>query len=156
MRTSLLIALFWVVGIWAAVPDAQGGNLLVNGDFSAGNTGFTSGYNHVPNGSFTAPGDYGVITNPAVAFTNGYASFGDHTTGTGLMMFGDGAGSQTPFWSETVESLPTPSTSSMVGRLLPTLPIRPSYNFRRTVPRSAVAFQSTRRRPAIGKSLRGA
>jgi hypothetical protein len=80
--------------------------LLVNGDFSAGNTGFTSGYALVPNGTLTEPGDYGVVTNPATAFTNGYASFGDHTTGSGLMMFGDGTSGNVPFWSETVNVAP--------------------------------------------------
>ena len=102
MKMSLFKGLMWVIISGFVTTNARGGNLIVNGDFSAGNTGFTSGYTHVPNGTFTGPGDYGVVTNPATAFTNGYESFGDHTTGSGLMMFGDGAGGQNPFWSETI------------------------------------------------------
>ena len=95
-----------IVAICFATPTARSANLIVNGNFSAGNTGFTSGYTHIANGSFTAPGTYGVVTNPATAFINGDSSFGDHTTGAGLMMFGDGVGGQTPFWSETINVSP--------------------------------------------------
>jgi hypothetical protein len=106
MRVSLLAALMTVAICCFASPDARAGNLIVNGDFSAGNTGFTSGYTHVPNGTGTQPGDYGVVANPAKAFTNGYVSFGDHTTGSGLMMVGDGTSGQVPFWSETIAVVP--------------------------------------------------
>lgn len=78
---------------------------VVNGDFSAGNTGFTNSYTYVT-GGYTSPGQYGVVTNPATAFTNGYASYGDHTTGTGQMLFVDGAGSNVSFWSETIGVTP--------------------------------------------------
>jgi hypothetical protein len=118
MRLSPLAALLSVAGICFAGPIALAGNLLVNGDFSSGNTGFTSGYTHVPDGVFTAPGDYGVITNPATAFTNGFASFGDHTTGTGLMMFGDGTGGQTPFWSEVATTSPSMTSRSKLAPFL--------------------------------------
>ena len=99
----ILIALsgFWTLFILAGAARAD---LLVNGDFSQGNTGFNSQYNYVlGNGTvFTSPGNYGVINNPASAFTNPYASFGDHTSGSGLMLFADGAGAGTNVWSEIV------------------------------------------------------
>jgi hypothetical protein len=109
MKARRLLLLLSISGLCLMGTKARAGNLLINGDFSAGNTGFTSGYTLVPNGTFTRLGDYGVINNPATAFTNGYASFGDHTTGTGLMMFGDGTSGTTPFWTETVTVSPDTS-----------------------------------------------
>jgi hypothetical protein len=78
-------------------------NLLVNGNFSSGYTGFTSQYSQVTNYTInTKPGNYAVIYNPATAFPNGYASYGDHTTGNGQMLFVDGNGPGENFWSENV------------------------------------------------------
>jgi hypothetical protein len=109
MKVLRLPYLFSISVLCFMGTEARADNLIVNGDFSAGNTGFTSGYTLVPNGTFTAPGDYGVISNPATAFTNPYSSFGDHTSGTGLMMFGDGASGATPFWTETIKVSPNTS-----------------------------------------------
>ncbi len=78
---------------------------MVNGDFTAGNTGFTSGYTYV-SGDYTNPGQYGVVANPATTFTNGYASYGDHTTGVRSMLFVDGTGSNVSFWSENIGVTP--------------------------------------------------
>ncbi len=81
---------------------------LVNGDFSAGNTGFTSGYTY-SSGSDPGPGNYTLNTSPKL-FNAGAAAFGDHTTGTGLMLIADG--SQTAsvnVWSQTISL--TPNTS---------------------------------------------
>jgi hypothetical protein len=80
-------------------------NLLTNGDFSQGNIGFRSEYTY--SATDCTPGEYYSIgTNPYSC--NGSApSFGDHTTGTGLMMIVNGA--QTPglvAWEETVSVLP--------------------------------------------------
>ncbi|HZP84451.1 MAG TPA: FG-GAP-like repeat-containing protein [Chthonomonadaceae bacterium] len=81
---------------------AQAQNLVANGDFSAGNTGFTSHYTLITTVS-TSAGQYGIVTNPGTAYVNDYASFGDHTTGTGNMQFVDGGGSTAAaFWSQTV------------------------------------------------------
>ncbi|MEO1526530.1 MAG: PEP-CTERM sorting domain-containing protein [Planctomycetota bacterium] len=62
--------------------------LLVNGDFEAGNTGFNSNYNFTLNHP-PVTGIYGVVSNPQSWFGN-MGSFGDHTSGTGLMLVGDG------------------------------------------------------------------
>jgi hypothetical protein len=86
------------------LSSAASANFLVNGDFSAGNTGFTtsSNYSYISSG-FSTAGHYSVISNPGTTFTNGYPSFGDHTTGTGLMEFIDGSPvAHSTFWSETV------------------------------------------------------
>ena len=82
---------------------AMADNLILNGNFSLGNTDFSSGYTVVAaNGTvFTAPGDYGLTTNPSTGFTNGYQSYTDHTGDlAALMMFVDGLGAGTNVWSE--------------------------------------------------------
>ncbi|MEY2691834.1 MAG: hypothetical protein RIT03_224, partial [Bacteroidota bacterium] len=65
-------------------------NLITNGDFSSGNSGFTSNYQYLA----TAPvggvqNAYGVVTNPQAWFS-AFTTCGDHTTGNGKMMVVDG------------------------------------------------------------------
>lgn len=90
-----------------ALPTAQAQtNLLANGDFSSGNTGFSTGY-IFSSGSDPGPGTYTVGANPH-NFNGGGGSYGDHTTGGGLMLIVDG--SQTanvPVWSQTISELPS-------------------------------------------------
>src|SRR4051812_6854698 len=77
-------------------------NLLTNGNFSAGNTGFTSEYVFVNSGVSTTPGTYGIRTN-SQSYNPNFNLFGDHTTGNGNMMLVDGH--PTPnrtVWSETI------------------------------------------------------
>ncbi len=82
------------------LPPAPSSNLLVNGDFSLGNTGFTSQYVYSTN--LEPEGNYVVGDNPH-NFHPGGASFGDHTTGTGLMLIANGAPTpNTVVWQETV------------------------------------------------------
>ena len=70
----------------SASPNAA--NLLVNGDFSLGNMGFTSDYIFTDD---TEPeGTYCINTDPHNCHPGG-ASYGDHTTGTGLMLNANGA-----------------------------------------------------------------
>lgn len=64
-------------------------NLMVNGDFSAGNTGFSSSYVYTPPPN-TNEGQYWVSTNASV-WNGGMASCGDHTTGSGNMLLVNGA-----------------------------------------------------------------
>ena len=95
-----LAALAGMVLAAGGSAQAGGNELLINGDFSAGNTGFSSAYTQSTN--LYPEGDYDVISNPQ-ADHNLFASFGDHTTGTGLMMVINGA--PTPgvvAWTETV------------------------------------------------------
>jgi hypothetical protein len=83
-------------------PFAKGEvNLLDNGSFEAGNTGFTSGYRYSP-GNLQPEGSYDVVTNPHNSHPLA-PSYGDHTTGTGKMLAFNGA--TTPgvvAWTETV------------------------------------------------------
>jgi gliding motility-associated-like protein len=81
-----------------------GANLVVNGDFSAGNTGFTSEYTYTTNG-FPA-GMYGVGPNPAVWLPNAPACI-DHTSGNGNMLMINGAQqADVNVWTQTVTVAP--------------------------------------------------
>jgi hypothetical protein len=82
-------------------------NLIVNGDFSAGNTGFTSGYASTPVN--LGAGEYSVRTDGST-WNAAFTSFGDHTTGTGNMMVVNGAGVVgTPVWAQSSIAV-TPNT----------------------------------------------
>ncbi len=82
----------------------QGANIIVNGDFSAGNTGFSSAYNYAtPN---VTEGQYYVGSSPQ-AWNPSLSNCGDHTTGTGNMMLVNG--SPVPdvnVWRQTVAIIP--------------------------------------------------
>ena len=64
-------------------------NLIVNGDFESGNTGFSTQYTYTENGTW--PGRYSINTNPW-NWDGSYHSFGDHTSGSGKMLLIDAAG----------------------------------------------------------------
>ncbi len=81
-------------------------NFVDNGDFSLGNTGFTSDYRDTNGaGSLYPEGFYSIVTNPNSVHPN-FASFGDHTTGTGNMMVINGAGSPVNIWCQTIAVTP--------------------------------------------------
>lgn len=61
---------------------------LTNGDFEQGNVGFDSNYTFDNNNP--AGGRYGIVSDPNSWF-GPMSSFGDHTTGSGLMLVGDGS-----------------------------------------------------------------
>jgi len=82
-------------------------NLVVNGDFESGNSGFTTGYTF---GDVSSPGGYAISTSPSSApgALGDWCTCGDHTTGTGNMMIVDGATSASvPVWEETVSVAPS-------------------------------------------------
>ncbi len=106
---------------------SEAAELVTNGNFSAGNTGFASAYNFVVGGS-TSPGQYGIVSNPATGFTNGYASYGDHTSGSGLMLLGDG----TPgiaLWLQTVNVVPNNAYTFSAWVCTPISPFPPVVRF---------------------------
>lgn len=79
--------------------------LIVNGDFTQGPVGFSTGYRHSPS-SITDVGTYAVVTNPRLVHPDAF-SYGDHTTGSGLMMAVDGAIiPNVVVWSQTVAVTP--------------------------------------------------
>ncbi len=81
-----------VVGFVAAMAvlsgSAHAANLVANGDFTGGNSGFTSGYSYAPVN--TTEGQYTVGTN-AASWNGALSSAGDHTTGTGNMLIVNGS-----------------------------------------------------------------
>ncbi|MCB9360574.1 MAG: gliding motility-associated C-terminal domain-containing protein [Flavobacteriales bacterium] len=94
---------FWVKGI------SGGTNLVINGDFEAGNTGFTTNYIVGPGGTWgpvSSPGTYLVTSDPNIAHTN-FPSCVDHTSGTGNMMVINGADiANQNVWCETISVTP--------------------------------------------------
>lgn len=90
---------------------AQAG--VVNGNFEAGNTGFGSGYGYLaPAGSGTLyPASVYTVVNDPNAVHNLFSSFGDHTSGSGLMMVVNGSGvGGTPVWFQNGLSVVTNTT----------------------------------------------
>ena len=78
-------------------------NLIVNGDFSLGNTGFITNHQFLaaaPLGG--AQNAYGVLANPKDWF-DAFTNCGDHTSGTGKMLVVDGATSANSIvWRQNV------------------------------------------------------
>ena len=64
-------------------------NLVTNGNFEGGNTGFTSSYSFAPAGNSTE-GQYTVRSNP-FPWNGLFISAADHTSGSGLMYVGNGS-----------------------------------------------------------------
>ncbi|MBX2891529.1 MAG: gliding motility-associated C-terminal domain-containing protein [Saprospiraceae bacterium] len=76
-------------------------NLILNGDFESGNTGFDSDYIYSP-GNLWSEGTYDVIPNPQASHSN-FAPCQDHTSGGGNMLVVNGAGvANQNVWCQTV------------------------------------------------------
>ena len=84
-------------------------NLIDNGDFEAGATGFSSSYipgTGGPFGLLSNEGEYAISTDPALTHNN-FASCGDHTSGSGNMMVVNGSSNAGEFiWCQTVAVTP--------------------------------------------------
>lgn len=83
-------------------------NLIYNGDFFLGNTGFTSDYTFFVNNTANVQRAYGVGPNPN-AFEVGFQNCGDHTSGSGNMLIVDGStinGGNDKVWCQTVPVTP--------------------------------------------------
>jgi len=76
---------YWIDDV--GLQSNDGSNYIPNGDFEQGNTGFDSNYTF--SGSHGGGGSYGIVDNPNDWF-GAMSVFGDHTTGSGLMLVGDG------------------------------------------------------------------
>ena len=98
---------------WAKVTiiDTTTTNLVVNGDFEAGRTGFSSGYIVGLPGSSTwgllgNPGTYEVLASPRDGHVN-FFTCTDVTTAPGtLMLVANGASAATDVWCQTVAVTP--------------------------------------------------
>ena len=85
--------------------DTASANLVVNGDFQAGNTGFTTAYSAAGIGA--AEGTYSIVSNPFPSNPSATSYF-DHTFGTsdGLMMAVNGATTPSQLvWGEAFSGL---------------------------------------------------
>ncbi len=98
--------------VYAATFGSQviAANLVANGDFEQGNTGFATQYAYTPSGGTRNLAlAYTVDKNPlpwASNFTI-VSSYGDHSTGSGLMLLCNGATTaNTLAWSETASVTP--------------------------------------------------
>jgi hypothetical protein len=100
LRAILLISA--TAGLALGSP-ASAAELVSNGEFSAGNSGFSSTYAF--GGGSPTQGSYFLTTNPG-AICGCFATMGDHTSGAGNMLVGDGAGSGDYLWSETFAVVP--------------------------------------------------
>lgn len=122
---TLLIAGAAAAALFGSNAQAAG---VVNGDFEAGNTGFTSSYLYIaPTGPkvLYPEGAYTVDTNPHNVHDL-WSSFGDHTTGSGEMMIVNGApDADVTVWDETLTGLTTNTDyffSAWVASSYPTNP----------------------------------
>jgi hypothetical protein len=86
--TRLRLALAAAAALAFAAPSVQAAELVTNGNFEAGATGFYSDYAYMA-GNFWGEGTYGVDDNPHDGHAL-FSSYGDHTTGQGLMMVVNG------------------------------------------------------------------
>jgi gliding motility-associated-like protein len=87
----------------------SGNNLVINGDFSQGNTGFSSEYS--VNSFNTAEGQYWINNDPFVWNAN-LGKCIEHTTGAGKMMIVNGSNiPKIKVWSQTVNLLPNTNYS---------------------------------------------
>ncbi|HBI02121.1 MAG TPA: hypothetical protein DDY18_10930, partial [Flavobacterium sp.] len=84
-------------------------NLIFNGDFSLGNTGFTTDYQYLdPVNPVGVQGAYAVVTNSQTWFA-GFSNCTDNTSGTGNMMVLDGSvanAGNDKVWCQTVPVTP--------------------------------------------------
>lgn len=83
-------------------------NLVSNGDFQSGNTGFTSGYTLYPGTGNLDEAHYAITDSPNTVHQL-FANYYDHTLGTsaGRMMVVNGAGvTGVTIWGETVAVTP--------------------------------------------------
>lgn len=127
------VATIWVSSSGTTVQNA------INGDFSSGNTGFTSGYNYNAT-SIWNEGTYSVTTSANAVHPN-FSAWGDHTTGSGNYMCVNGSstfGQQV--WCQAV---PLPSNTSVTIQFWVLTLATPSPTFRIKVNGAVVANNIT-------------
>lgn len=105
-RFSLFVLLLVAsVSLLAQCPPNSIGdttNLVINGDFEQGNTGFTSQYLYCNNFNCLQPEATYAVGPDASFFHTGFTGF-DHTTGSGNFMVVNGSGTpNTNIWCQTI------------------------------------------------------
>lgn len=85
----------------------SGVELVVNGDFSSGNTGFISDYVYCNTANCLLPEGTYAIGNSPTFFHSGFCNCPDHTSGTGNLMIVNGSGTPgTNIWCQTIAVTP--------------------------------------------------
>jgi hypothetical protein len=127
MKTNLIQRVVLAVAAICTASPAFA-TLIVNGDFEAGNTGFSSAYTYVTPtaGTLVPPAVYTVGTNPRDSHGSFY-SMGDHTTGSGQFMIINGSTTTgIPVWEGSASFALTVGTqydfSAWVASVHPTSP----------------------------------
>ncbi len=96
-------------GTYICTATKMGTDLVVNGDFTAGNTGFSSAYDLGQTGPFgplSNEGTYYVSDDPSKAHSH-FTFFGDHTSGKGNMLFVNGNPvSNASIWCQSIPVTP--------------------------------------------------
>ena len=94
-----------VISIVLMVGHVKAQNLVANGNFEGGNSGFTSQYPFATTNS--TEGQYGIVTDPK-SWNGSMNSFGDHTSGTGKMLIVNGKsdGSSAVLWTQQINVVP--------------------------------------------------
>lgn len=84
-------------------------NLVTNGDFSSGNTGFSTGHIYGTGGSWgllSGSGQYAISTNSNLTHNN-FPNCGDHTSGNGNYMIVNGSSvANLTVWCQTINVTP--------------------------------------------------
>ncbi len=108
--------------------EIPGTNIISNGNFSAGNSGFTSAYNYAATN--TTEGEYFVGASPQ-AWNASLSNCGDHTTGSGNMLLVNGSPApNVKVWTQTVTVTPNTNYafSSWIQALYPPNPAQLSFS----------------------------
>ena len=110
---------------YVTVEPGENENLVANGDFSQGNTGFQSDYNLTTTGTFQQ-GFYGIFTSPT-QFNSGFGNCQDHSNSAdGLMFVADGATiPDENVWCQTIANILPGRTyqfSAWITNVHPTAP----------------------------------
>lgn len=96
-------------GTYTCTANVYSNDLVVNGNFSGGNTNFSTNYSLGTGGTWgplSNPGTYSITNNPSSAHNNFY-SFGDHTTGNGNMLVCNGSAiANDVAWTQTINVTP--------------------------------------------------
>jgi hypothetical protein len=123
---------------------AASANIIFNGDFEQGNVGFTSAATYSP-GNIVNVLTYDVVKNPALDH-NQAASYGDHTTGSGLMLAINGPTTGPAIaWGQTLTVKPNTqyTFTAWYSSWTPTNPALLNFEFNGTSVGSATAPTTT-------------
>jgi len=106
-RQAAALVVVGIVFVGVEEVSAESIELIVNGDFELGNTGFSSDYPYTP-GTTGAAAQYDLTTDPGKSHPAvNDPSYGDHTTGSGLMMaVNPGSTPGVVVWSQSVGVTP--------------------------------------------------